>query len=390
MGQLQPLSLLRYDQGLLEDLEASSGDLPRLLESLTRPSPRLYVRVNTLRISVGDYLDLLDKAGYSFRLDEDLEEAIWHPVSGPFEVPEYEGRVVADKRAAESVLMGSDLYAPGVVSSSGVSRGGMVSIVSPNGLLVGSGVAVMSGGEMARGGRGLAVRVTHPRYRVPRVRDLPGHSEGLVYGQSISSMYVARIADPPRRGLIIDLTAAPGGKVSHVAQLAGREATIIAVDRPSKVEALRETLGRLGMGWVRVVGGDSRRLSRDHPSLEGRADLVIVDPPCTSIGVVPKVYDKKTLRDAVSMARYQFQFLAEAARLLKRGGRLVYSTCTLTSKENEALVEAASEILGLEPVKPDFRASRGSWNGLGLRILPHRDGATGFFISLMVKTRASP
>ncbi len=378
-------SHIDYDPGLAEDLDASSGPLCELISSLQKPPPRLYVRVNTLKISVESYLKLLRDKGLEFHVDEDIPEAIWHPVEGPLHW-EFKGkRVVADKFAAESVLMGSDLYAPGIVDAEDFEAGDEVYIVAPNGIVVGGGVAVISWREARERGQGLVVRNTKPIYRAPRVRDLPGWEEGYIYGQSVTSMYVARALSPRPNWLIVDLTAAPGGKVSHVAQLAGRGSRIIAVDRPSKVEKLRENLHKLGMDWVKVVGADSRRLTKLYPSLESKADAVIVDPPCTNIGVVPKVYDRKRLREAVAASRYQWSFVEEAWRLLKRGGLLAYSTCTLTSLENEFIVERALE-LGFElhwewGVKP----SRGWSTGLGWRWAPHRSGTPGFFLALLVK-----
>ncbi|MEM1872970.1 MAG: RsmB/NOP family class I SAM-dependent RNA methyltransferase [Acidilobaceae archaeon] len=378
---------LEYDVGLLEVLDSASGPLCRLLESLTRPAPRLYVRVNTLKTSPERYLELLRSLGLDFRRDEEIEEALWTPVEGPQGITVYDKAVVADKNASESVLMGSDLYAPGVLEARGVREGDSVTIYSPNGVPVGSGVAVTSWEEAARRKRGLFVRVTEPVYRAPRVSELPGYGE-LSYGQSITSMYVARILNPKPGEVIVDFNAAPGGKIGHVAQLAGPRATIVGVDRPSKVEKLENTLRKLGASWVKVIGGDSRRASELLGDLSGRVDAVLVDPPCTDIGVIPKVYDRRTLRESVSAARYQLQFVREAYRVLRKGGRLVYSTCTLTDVENEAVVEYALS-LGFELEEPDFRPrARGRDTGYGYRFSPHLDGTPGFFVSmLLVKKR---
>ncbi|MCE4621527.1 MAG: RsmB/NOP family class I SAM-dependent RNA methyltransferase, partial [Desulfurococcales archaeon] len=315
---------LDYDLGLMERLEAVYGvRLCSLLAELVKPVPRLYVRVNTLKVDVESYLEKLREQGLRFEMDPDIPEAIWAPVEGPLEVPIYDGKVVVDKRAAEAVLLGSDLYAPGVMAASRVSRGSMVTIVAPNGVVVASGLAVMDGEEMVKAQRGLAVKVLHPRYKAPRVSDLPGFKEGLIYGQSLPSMVAVRILDPKPGEVIVDLTAAPGGKVSHAAQLAGPRSTVIAIDRTSKRGKLEETLGRLGMSWVRVVGGDSRYADRLLPHLKGRVDAVIVDPPCSDLGVRPKLYDRKTLRDIVNLMLYQRRFIEAAARILRKGGRML-------------------------------------------------------------------
>ncbi len=375
-----------YDTGLSEDLASVAGPLCKLVESLLKPSNRLYVRVNTFKISVGEYIEMLKARGLRFYVDEDVPEAIWTSVEGPFKIPLYEKLVVADKRASESVLMGSDLYAPGVLEARGVRRGDLVTIVSPKGVPVASGVAVASWDEIKVHRRGLFVKVTDSIYRAPKVSELPGSGE-LIYGQAVTSMYVARLLDPQPGEVIVDMTAAPGGKVSHVAQLVGSRARIIAIDRPSKVAKLKETLLKLGLHWVEVVGGDSRYSSELLGSLAGKVDAVLVDPPCTDIGVVPKVEDYRSYRDSAHMSDYQRQFVREAYRILKPGGRLVYSTCTLTDIENEAVIEYALNI-GFELEDYNVKLSRGRVKEYGIRFTPHLDGTPGFFISLkLVKRR---
>ncbi len=387
---------LRYDHLLLETIPPAAGDTCTLVRRLTMPPSRLYIRVNTLKVDPGEYLDRLREAGLQFERDEEIPEALWAPVEGPLSFPLFEKRVVADKRAAESVLLGSDLYAPGVVDAKGVERGDRVTVVAPNGVPVGSGVALESWSRIAplvrearrRRARlrlGVFVRLDWPKYRAPRVSSLPGFAEGLVYGQSLPSMYVARLLDPQPGEVIVDLTAAPGGKVGHAAQLAGPRARIIAVDRPSKVPRLRETLERLGLTWVEVVGGDSRLAHRLLPGLEGRVDKVILDPPCTNLGVIPKVEDHKTHRDARDLARYQFQLARAAARLLRPGGLLSYSVCTLTSTEAEAQTARMVEELGLEPVEPPPWVRRPTRTGFGIRFSPAIHGLTGFYIALLRK-----
>jgi 16S rRNA (cytosine967-C5)-methyltransferase len=381
-------TFLDYDWGLTERLEpllGGPGWLCRELKALESPPPRLYVRVNTLKVSVEEYLGILRGAGLEFRRDPDIPEAIWHPVEGPLEVPVFGVKVIADKRASESVLMGSDLYAPGILwAPRGLRRGMRVTVVSENGVVVGSGVAEMGYVEIKRLRRGLAVRITHPRYRAPRVSELPGYREGLVYGQSLPSMAAVRLLDPRPGEVIVDLTAAPGGKVGYAAQLAGPASRVVAVDRPSKRGVLEETLKRLGLDWVEVVAGDSRRLPGPLAGLEGKADAVIVDPPCTNLGVRPKVYDKRGLWDSISAARYQRGFLGAAARLARRGGRILYSVCTLTWDEGPGNVGWAIENLGLEPLEPPaWLARRASRVGPGIIFRPAIHEAPGFYMALL-------
>ncbi len=387
---LRCYGVLDYDYGILERLEAlleGPASLCRELEALLSPPTRLYVRVNTLKVSVEDYLDILKSIGLRFERDTVLPEAIWHPVEGPLPVPVHDVKVVADKRAAESVLMGSDLYAPGVLWAPRELRRGMeVTVVSENGVIVGSGIAEMSYDEIKVKGRGLAVRITEPRYRAPRVSELPGYEEGLIYGQSFPSMAAVRALDPRPGDVIVDLTAAPGGKVSYAAQLAGPGSRVIAVDRPSKEALLRRTLRRLGMEWVEVIAGDSRTLPGPLAALRGKVDAVIVDPPCSNIGVRPKVYDRRTLRDSLSASRYQRGFIRAAAELLRAGGRMLYSVCTLAPDEGPLNVGWAVETLTLEIVEPPRGIlERAVEAGGGALFRPALHGTPGFYFAVLLK-----
>ncbi len=375
---------LLYEYQVLELIPPILGSTCKILYALTRPVERLYVRVVSSNIDVEKYLELLEAKGFKFYRDEEIPEAIWAPVEGPLEVPVFKGKVIADKRASESVLLGSDLYAPGVISASGFRRGDHVTIYSENKILVGAGKAVMDPGEMITRNKGLAVRVTYPKYRSYRVRELPGYDKGYIYGQSISSMYVASLVDLRAGQILVDLTAAPGGKVTHIAQRSPSSARIIAIDRPSKIDKLKETIIRLGLEKkIEIIGADSRRITSILSSLKGKVDYVLVDPPCSNLGVRPKVYDRRTTRDIRNMVLYQRGFIREAYSLLKPGGFLVYSTCTLTSPENLGNIYWAQERYRLELVKVTNYTRPKQYNGT-LWFNP-LDGIPGFFIALLRK-----
>ena len=391
-GASQPGSpsscVLDYDEGLLEALRGvASGEvqLRSLLSSICEPPERLYVRVNTRRVDPGVLLDRLRSRGLRVYRDEHLPEALWFPVEGPNRVPEAEKKVVVDKRTAESVLLGAHVYAPGVIDAEGVSPGDEVNVVTEHGVVVAYGVARMSWEEARRRGRGLFVEVVVSRYRAPSTRELPEWREGLIYEQSLPAMWASRLLDPRPGETIVDMCAAPGGKTGHIVELTGGRARVYAFDHSrSKIERMREELRRLGhLDAVIVRRADSRYLDLDYPGL--RADRVLLDPPCTALGVIPKVYDRKGLRDVVNAARYQWQFAKVAAKILKPGGRLVYSTCTLTREENEEIVERL-ESLGLRVVE---ERAPGSSRGVGVpeasRFYPSVQRTPGYFIAVLEK-----
>jgi len=375
-----------YDDLVMEALRRVYGDdVDSFLHAISIPGKRLYVRVNTLRISAGELIDRLRGRGLRVFPDEELDEALYFPVEGPNVVEELELKVFVDKRAAESVYMGANLYAPGVVDCDPrISRGREVSIVGPGGIVVANGVAMMSCEEMKRNRRGLAVETVVSVFRAPALRDLPEYREGLFYPQSLPAMYVSRILDPKEGELIIDMCAAPGGKTTHIVELVKGRAHIVAFDHSkSKIRELIRNLERLGeRKFVEVRRSDSRYLTLDYPGL--RADRVLVDPPCTALGVRPKLYDEKRYRDIVSASRYQRQFLSEALKVVKPGGIVVYSVCTVTIEECEDVVletvrrSSRKAVLEFVDVK---RFSRGIGLEEAVRVHPHIHDLTGFFIA---------
>ncbi len=346
---------LDYDEGLLEELKRVYGSsLNEFLESLKRPNPRLYLRV----VQLDKKEEVLRK--YEFlKEDEDFEEAIYADVSGPNEIEEHEGRVIVDKRTAESAMMGANVYWPGVKRVE-AKEGEEVNVVSENGVVVAEGLFVNKGS--------LAVEVFNPLYSAPKVSEMPEIANGVLYSQGKASMYVARLLEPLPGEVIVDMTAAPGGKLTHVAQLQPK-ARVIGFDRTEKkVSKTLELIRRMGLKNVEVYVADSRYLYEDFGIRD--VDKVIIDPPCSNLGVRPKVYDKKTLDEVIRLSNYQRQFLNAAYKILKPGGVVIYSTCTVTVKENE-------EVVNDERFEVEYM----------IRFHPHISGLTGFFIAKLVKKR---
>ncbi|MFN7105763.1 MAG: PUA domain-containing protein [Pyrobaculum sp.] len=349
----------------------SDSEIDALFNSITTPPPRYYIRVNTSKISPQELIRRLNARGVAAHRDEHLEEALWMPVQGPFKIPTARKTVVVDKKAAESVMLGADLYAPGVLKTGRISKGEEVNIVTERGHVVAFGTAVENSDEILKTRKGLYVKVEKSLYKTPKIRDLPEYKEGLFYSQSLPAMVVGFIARNMAISNAVDLNAAPGGKATHLAQYGVR---VVAIDRSwQKIERLKIETSRLGLD-IDIILHDSRYLDRDFPRL--KVDLAIVDPPCTDIGVRPKIYHHVTFKTAKTLARYQIQFLKTALKIARY---VIYSTCTLTYIENEGVLKSAAvEVLdtGLEIGSPGWGCDRCR------RFFPHIHNTPGFFLAV--------
>ena len=179
-----------------------------------------------------------------------------------------------------------------------------------------------------------------------RVGDLPLFAEGAVQPQSKASMLVALILGAQPHEVVLDLCAAPGTKTGHIAELMKNTGKITAVDiSEERLVLARENLARLKVKNVQFVQSDATQL--ELPQF----DRVLVDAPCSGLGTLahrPDARYQKTEESLRSLPELQLQIINRAAKLLKPGGVLVYSTCTTEKAENWQVVENFLQL------NPDF------------------------------------
>jgi len=333
---------------LTEDVYGT--DTQTVLENLPKPVSSYYVRCNTLKISPDELMRRLSEKGLRVAQNPIIPEAISIPVEGPFDISPSGKQIVVDKHSAESILQGANVYAPGITNCESVRCGEPVTVVSEIGDVLATGTSEMSTDEILKFRKGLAVNVTKRRYEAPQIRDLPEYSQGLLYPQSLAAMATSRILDPQRDDTVLDMNCAPGGKLSHISQLMDNTGRIIGLDRNAKkIETTRRNIAALGCSNAIVSIHDSRYADVDFANLE--PDRIIVDPPCSALGIRPKIFDRTSQQRVVALATYQRQFLKAASKLVKSGGVVVYSVCTYTADECEGVVDYAKQECGLRLVE---------------------------------------
>lgn len=357
-----------------------------IVKALKRPCKHYAARVNTLKVSATEVQARFQRMGVAATLHPILEEVIFLPVQGPTSIPAHNARIIVDKFTAESLLQGADLYAPGVEKVGKLRRGNHVSIVDKRGDIIAAGIAEMTSKDILLLRRGLAVKITDSVYKVFSIRNSDLFKEGYLYDQSFPSMLVARVLDPKPNEFILDMCAAPGGKTTHLAQLMHNQGKIVAIDRSMpRLKQLENHVRRLGLTNIEVICADSRKLPEEYHQ---RVDKILIDPPCSALGVRPKLWDNTTKKEIADLVKYQHQFLDAAIKYIKPNGIIVYCTCTLTTEENEGNVKYLCENYGCKIIaQPYIFGSPGekvegleNWQNLQ-RFYPDQHETPGYFIA---------
>ena len=214
----------------------------------------------------------------------------------------------------------------------------------------------------------------------------PGFREGLFSMQGEGSMLAALAVEPKRAENILDACAAPGGKAALICEMMGLTGRVQAWEiHEHRAELLRAVKKRLKLDSLRVVVRDA---SIKREELEGAFDAVLIDAPCSGLGVMvnkPDIKYRVTDEDIDSLVALQAKILDACSTYVRVGGRLIYSTCTVLKEENAWQVKAfldrhpeyeldMSDAYLPEQLKPIF--DRGM-----LQLQAHRDGMEGFFIA---------
>jgi 16S rRNA (cytosine967-C5)-methyltransferase len=220
-----------------------------------------------------------------------------------------------------------------------------------------------------------------------RIEALSGFDDGAWWVQDTAASMPARLLGDVRGKRVLDLCAAPGGKTAQLA-LGGADVTAVDISK-TRLKTLRANLERLGFEAT-IVAADATTWSPGE-----RFDAVLLDAPCTSTGTIrrhPDIPYLKSPKDIEALAALQTRLLDHAATLLKPGGSLVYSTCSLEPEEGEAQIAALlvrNPAVAIDPVLPDEVFGQIDWiqpSGL-LRTFPYQldlgspewSGLDGFF-----------
>lgn len=216
----------------------------------------------------------------------------------------------------------------------------------------------------------------------PSLAKLSSLKEGLFQIQDESSMLVAHVLAPEPGEFIIDACGAPGGKTTHIAALMQNKGRVLSTDiHEHKLALIHDNAKRLGISTIETRAMDATRL---HEAFAGKADRVLVDAPCSGLGVLRRKPDSrwhKTEENLRELPELQSAILASAAECVKSGGILVYSTCTTEPEENQRIVRSFLDSRPDYSLEPAGRYVSLKQQDEMIQLWPHIDNVDGFFIA---------
>ncbi|XP_064224460.1 tRNA (cytosine(72)-C(5))-methyltransferase NSUN6 isoform X2 [Aotus nancymaae] len=351
--------------------EEAERKFETLLKHLSHPPSFTTVRVNTHLASVQHVknllLDELQKQlnGLSVPILQhpDLQDILLIPVIGPRKnIKKQQCEAIVGAQCGNAVLRGAHVYAPGIVSASKFMKAGdVISVYSDikgkckkgakefdgTKVFLGNGISELSRKEIFSGLpelKGMGIRMTEPVYLSPSFDNvLPRY----LFLQNLPSAVVTHVLNPQPGEKILDLCAAPGGKTTHIAALMHDQGEVIALDKIfNKVEKIKQNALLLGLNSIRAFCFDGTKAVKldmvdtegEPPFLPETFDRILLDAPCSGMGQRPNMACTWSLKEVASYQPLQRKLFTAAVQLLKPGGVLVYSTCTITLAENEEQV----------------------------------------------------
>ena len=206
--------------------------------------------------------------------------------------------------------------------------------------------------------------------------------EGKFIIQDGSCSLCAEVLEPMENSVVLDICAAPGSKSCNIQELTNNQSIIYCNDiNNNKIDRIKENVYKCGVENVQYLNFDATILQED---LINKFDRILVDAPCSATGVINKNSEIKlfrTKKDVEDLVETQRRILENCEKYLKKGGILVYSTCSLLKEENEENVDYIENKLNLKREDIDFYGDKNEF----IKLMPFQKGTQGFFISKFLK-----
>ena len=206
---------------------------------------------------------------------------------------------------------------------------------------------------------------------------------GYFYIQDAASQVPPEVLDPAPGDFVLDMCAAPGSKTTYISQLMGNKGCVIGLDvREDRLTSLKNNAERLGVSNLILFNKDGLYVG-DVISRNKKFDKILLDAPCSG-NYALRDYQMRTEDDLAKKSVVQKRLLKAASAVLKKDGILVYSTCSIETRENEEVIEWAVQNCGLSVLPIPLPVHDGLIKETK-RFFPHLDRTQGFFVAKMKK-----
>lgn len=386
----------KTEDSTVGQMGGSLGTLQDLLSWIARPPMFTTLRVNTIVTTTQAAKENLEKelkeqclqrgtSGFSVNVFPHLSDCLVVQNSGPHQPCEQAKlEVIVDLACGMSILRGADVFKQGILGAppcmqvgsrvavladlDGKCLKGLTQVYNGRKLYVGTGVAQISredlfcvkASSLQSQQRGIGVVLTEPLYQAPSLSHM---LPTLVFPQNLPSIVCSHVVNPQPGQMVIDMCAAPGGKTTHLACLMKNQGRLIALDKTEdKINKIMSLSNQMGLTCIEPYAFDARKAVKNDADLHGGPpyppnsfDAVLLDGPCSALGQRPSVRNRMSASSLASFPKLQRMLLSAAVSLLRPGGVLVYSTCTVLAEENEQqaawLLQTFPELV-LEPQDP--------------------------------------
>ena len=215
------------------------------------------------------------------------------------------------------------------------------------------------------------------------IQSLKEFNEGLFYVQDFAASLTVEVLDVKPGMTVADMCAAPGGKTTHIAEKMNNNGKIYAFDMfEHKINKINENAKRLGIDIIKASVADS---SVNIPDLNGICDRVLVDAPCSGLGIIrrkPDIKYARSIDDLEQLSKISYSILDNAKNYLKKGGIMVFSTCTIEMCENDGVV---NEFLKNNKKFKKQIINCNKQNDGSITLYPDLDMCDGFYICKLIK-----
>lgn len=374
IGQLIELILSRNRNIQDPSFESLKLELERFIANMKSPQKRYSIRIKLGNKSERNSNPKIHKLVEDFSnqytggiRDPQIPNLYYFYVNGPLNLQEYNNKIEIDRFAAESVMIGANLYIPGLINNKSVfMKNDYISMYGSNSIHVGNGVAKIDSKNISANRKGMAIETTQSLYQLPQYRTSNLYNEGIISDQVFASLIACwtLMSLYSHDARILDMCSAPGHKTCVLSEIGhylnnGVYPNIISVDRSSnRLEALKEDVKRLKLENINIITSKIQKLADKHPELIGANDLVVLDPPCSALGTRPKIMIEHSWEDYRDLFLTQRSFLKLVDKFVKSEGYLLYNTCTLTLLENEGIVSYAKDKLDYKIVSAKERLDK--------------------------------